>query len=78
MPLGSADMEWVMLLVAAALAAAAVTAAHTLGRRPRAAMTGARSERQIAEERAVHAVEADAGAAREAAEELSQKQRVRG
>jgi len=71
-------MEWSMLLVAAALAAVAVTAAHAVRRRPRADAMTAGPERRIAEERAVRAVEADAGAAREAAETLSVEQHLRG
>lgn len=70
-------MEWSMLLVAAVLAAAAVTAAHTVRRRPRAEPMTAGAERRVAEERAVHAVETDADTAREAAEKLSHEQRTR-
>jgi hypothetical protein len=71
-------MEWSMLLVAAVLAAAAVTAAHIMRRHPiaEARLTG--PERRMTEERAVRAVEADAEAARDAAEELSLQQRIRG
>lgn len=83
MPLGRSDMEWSMLLVAAVLATAAVTTVHVLRRHPHAAATGHGTttvglDRQVAEDRAVRAVEADVEAAHEAAEHLSVEQHRRG
>ena len=71
-------MEWLTVSVAAVLAAAAVVAWHVWRAHPNRHAVAVGPDRRLAQERAVRAVEADAGAAREAAERLSLEQRLRG
>ncbi len=71
-------MEWLMLPLAAVVAAAAVVARDLWREHPHRHAVTAGQDRRLAEERAVRAVEADRGAAREAAERLSLEQRLRG